>query len=145
MTQLQDITNSPLPMLAPRSPDSHKGNYGRALLIGGSGGMSGAIAMAGLATLRSGAGLATLAVPQSIQDVVASACSCYMTLGLADQDGMFARPAVAGILERDHGTTAMAFGPGLGRSEALVEFVYFVNSLISTPMVIDADALFALS
>ena len=50
-----------LPRLPSRAPDSHKGDYGRALLIGGSRGMSGAIALAGMATLRSGAGLVTLA------------------------------------------------------------------------------------
>src|SRR5689334_14942385 len=86
---LDDQTQSPLPTLAPRRPDSHKGDYGRALLIGGSRGMCGAIAMAGLATLRSGAGLVTLAVPRSVQDVVASLGVCFMTHGLTDIDGKF--------------------------------------------------------
>ena len=63
MPSFDDISHTPLPQLAPRSHDSHKGDYGRALLIGGSRGMSGAIALAGRATLRSGAGLVTLAVP----------------------------------------------------------------------------------
>ena len=62
---LTDVTNTPLPQLAPRLADSHKGDYGRALLVGGSRGMSGAIALAGMATLRSGAGLVMLAVPAS--------------------------------------------------------------------------------
>ena len=70
MTTQDQIT--PLPELPPRRADSHKGDYGRALLVGGSRGMSGAIALAGLAALRSGAGLVTLAVPRSCQDVVAS-------------------------------------------------------------------------
>jgi NAD(P)H-hydrate epimerase len=48
---------SSLPKLPPRRPDSHKGDFGRALLIGGSRGMAGAIALAGMACLRSGAGL----------------------------------------------------------------------------------------
>ena len=56
---LEDLTKTPLPTLRPREPASHKGNFGHALLIGGSRGMSGAIAMAGLATLRSGAGRGT--------------------------------------------------------------------------------------
>ena len=68
--------NAPLPATAPRRADSHKGDYGRALLVGGSRGMSGAIALAGLATLRSGAGLVTLAVPRAMQDVVASFSPC---------------------------------------------------------------------
>ena len=59
MPSFDDISHTPLPQLPPRRADSHKGDYGRALLIGGSRGMSGAIALAGLATLRSGAGLVT--------------------------------------------------------------------------------------
>ncbi len=132
-------------MLAPRSADSHKGDYGRALLIGGSRGMSGAISLAGLATLRSGAGLVTLAVPQSIQNVVSDLSPCYMTHGLDDSDGQIAKLAAPGVREFNQSATAMALGPGLGRSDPLVDFVELVNSGISKPMVIDADALFALA
>src|SRR5689334_16165686 len=96
---LDDQTDSPLPVLPPRKPDSHKGDFGRALLIGGSRGMSGAIAMSGLATLRSGAGLVTLAVPQSIQEVVASFSPCYMTHAVADEDGHFVSTAVKTLLD----------------------------------------------
>ena len=53
----------PLPPLPPRKPDAHKGDFGRALLVGGSRGMSGAIALAGLAALRSGAGLGDAGSP----------------------------------------------------------------------------------
>ena len=81
---LTDVTNSPLPTLPPRALDSHKGTFGHALVVGGSRGMSGAITLSGLATLRSGAGLVTLAVPRSIQDVVAGYNPSYMTVGLAD-------------------------------------------------------------
>lgn len=145
MATLEDVTDSPLPVLAPRAADSHKGDYGRALLIGGSRGMSGAIAMAGLATLRSGAGLVTLAVPSCVQDVVASFSPCYMTHGLDDADGQFARHAASNIGEFGHNATAMALGPGLGRSDVLVDFVESVHSAVRQPMVIDADALFALA
>ena len=64
--KLDDQTHAPLPRLAPRRPDSHKGDFGRAVLIGGSRGMSGAISLSGIATLRSGAGLVTLAVPGDV-------------------------------------------------------------------------------
>src|SRR3954471_20319083 len=87
--KLDDLTETPLPTLRPREADSHKGSFGRALLIGGSRGMSGAISLAGKAALRSGAGLVTLAVPQSVQDVVASIEPSYMTKGLPDEEGRF--------------------------------------------------------
>ena len=72
-----------LPCLPPRSPDSHKGDFGRALLIGGSRGMSGAIALAGMAALRSGAGLVTLAIPDACLPTVAGFEPSYMTVPLA--------------------------------------------------------------
>src|SRR5215211_963062 len=68
--ELENLTETPLPRLRARDSDSHKGDFGRALLIGGSRGMSGAISLSGRATLRSGAGLVTLAVPRSVQDIV---------------------------------------------------------------------------
>src|SRR5689334_18648127 len=115
MSGLADQTDSPLPVLAPRRAESHKGDYGRALLVGGSRGMSGAIAMAGLSTLRSGAGLVWAAVPAAIQNVVAGICPCYMSHGLADYDGKFARGAADQILELAENATVVALGPGLGR------------------------------
>ena len=66
-----DVSSQPLPKLPPRTADSHKGDYGRVLVVGGSRGMAGAAALAGKGALRSGAGLVTLAVPRSIQETVA--------------------------------------------------------------------------
>jgi NAD(P)H-hydrate epimerase len=143
--KLDDQTNAPLPELPARRPDSHKGDYGRALLVGGSRGMSGAIAMAGLATLRGGAGLVTLAVPRSIQDVVASFSPCYMTHGLADDNGQFAPAAAGEAIGFGKDATALALGPGLGRGPTLTGFVQRLYREIGQPMVVDADALFALA
>ena len=55
-----------------RPSEGHKGSFGRVLVIGGSQGMSGAVCLSATAALRGGAGLVTAAVPESIQDVVAS-------------------------------------------------------------------------
>lgn len=142
---LTDLTTAPLPRLPARHADSHKGDYGRALLIGGSRGMSGAIALAGLAALRSGAGLVTLAVPRSIQDVVAGASPCFMTLALAD-DGRFVNAASSGdVLAAATSMTAVALGPGLGRTPSVTDFVTRIYCEVSAPLVVDADALFALA
>lgn len=145
MPQLIDQTNEPLPHLAPRKPDSHKGDYGRALLVGGSRGMSGAIALAGLATLRSGAGLVTLAVPRSIQDIVASFNPCYMTRALPDDGERVTANASNDALLLADQMTAIALGPGLGRAAAVTHFVERLYREVSQPMVVDADALFALA
>jgi NAD(P)H-hydrate epimerase len=143
--KLDDQTDSPLPRLAPRPADSNKGDFGRALLVGGSRGMSGAIAMAGLSTLRGGAGLVTLAVPQSVQNTVAGFSPCFMTHALADANGQFTTAAAAEVIEFGKPATILALGPGLGRSAQLTAFVQQIYRDIDKPMVVDADALFALA
>jgi NAD(P)H-hydrate epimerase len=107
--------------------------------------MAGAIALAGLATLRSGAGLVTLAVPGFVQELVASFEASYMTRGLVDEDGRLAAPAADSILELAEGATVIAVGPGLGRDPALTTLVAKLYRKIEKPMVVDADGLFALA
>ena len=140
-----DVTNSPLPTLPLRPADSHKGLYGHALVVGGSRGMSGAITLSGLATLRSGAGLVTLVVPRSIQDVVAGYNPSYMTVGLAGAVDHMAAAAADEVLALARNMTALALGPGLGRAESTIEFVARLYREVKQPMVVDADALFALA
>ena len=142
---IADTTSAPLPRLPARPADSHKGDYGRALLIGGSRGMSGAISLAGLAALRSGAGLVTLAVPRTIQDVVAAFSPCYMTRELADDGRFVVANAADEILKGAEQATAAAIGPGLGRGTATTDFVTRVYRELAAPLVVDADALFALA
>jgi NAD(P)H-hydrate epimerase len=142
---LDDLSATPLPKLPPRRPDSHKGDFGRALLVGGSRGMSGAIAMAGKATLRGGAGLVTLAVPTAIQDVVAAFEPSYMTRGLVDAGGQLGTAAGAEIIELARTATALAIGPGLGRSAELTSLVARLYRQVEKAMVVDADGLFAVA
>lgn len=142
---LGEQTNAPLPRLAPRLPNSHKGDYGRALLIGGSRGMSGAIALAGKAALRAGAGLVTLAVPSCVQGVVASIEPSYMTHALCDHDGRLTSSSAEELIELANHATAVALGPGLGRLAELTELVARLYAAVCVPMVVDADGLFALA
>lgn len=142
---LENLTKTPLPTLRPRESDSHKGDFGRALLVGGSRGMSGAISLSGQAALRSGAGLVTLAVPRSVLDVVASIEPSYMTTALADDDDHIAQAATETIVGLAQNATALALGPGLGRRANLTELVVDLFKKINKPMVVDADALFAIS
>jgi NAD(P)H-hydrate epimerase len=107
--------------------------------------MAGAIALAGRAALRSGAGLVTLAVPDAVQEVVASFEPSYMTHGLADADGRLAAAAAEEVIELSQEATAVALGPGLGRSARLTDLVARLYLEIKRPMVVDADALVALA
>lgn len=101
--------------------------------------------MAGLATLRGGAGLVTLVVPRCVQNVVAGISPCYMTHGASDANGQFTTDAASEVLDFGKASTVVALGPGVGRSPQVTSFVQRLYREISQPMVIDADALFALA
>ena len=136
----------PLPSLPPRESASHKGDFGLALLVGGSRGLSGAIALAGMATLRSGAGLVRLAVPDVCLDVVAGFDPSYMTTPLAgDQQGRIASAAEKTIDALAAKATCVACGPGMGRSDQLTLLVQHLYESTAKPMVFDADALNAIA
>ncbi len=139
-------SESPLPSLPVRRSDSHKGDYGRALIIGGSRGMGGAVALSGQAALRSGAGLVTLAVPDSIVSQVGAIEPSYMTLPLPqDEAGRIDRSAREALAERLDTATVVACGPGLSRSAGLDQFVAGLYQTVSQPLVVDADGLNALA
>ena len=109
-----------IPRLAPRAPESHKGNYGRAMLIGSSRGMTGAMVLSGSATLHSGAGLVTLAVPDVCLETVAAQEPCFMTIPLpCDAEGRATHAALDAIQQLGSRATAGGCGPGWGRSDEL--------------------------
>ncbi len=104
--------------------------------------MSGAIALAGIACLRSGAGLVTLATASSCLDVVAGYHPSYMTKPLADDSsGRIDNKAIDDALALANGATCVALGPGLGQSLSLQQFVTTLYDEVEAPMVVDADAL----
>lgn len=135
-----------LPRLARRAPESHKGTYGRALLVGGSLGMPGSISLSGMAALRAGAGLVRLAVPESCHAIVAGFEPCFMTLRLpADSEGRVAGDAQPLIAAELASVTAGACGPGLGRSTNLDDLIAWLYREAVVPLVMDADALNSLA
>jgi NAD(P)H-hydrate epimerase len=137
---------SPLPRLAPREPDSHKGTFGHALIIGGSRGMAGAVGLASLSCLRSGAGLVTAATSSAIQATVAAYEPALMTVPLPhDEAGRIVPLATSVLAEHLAKATAIGLGPGLGQSDSLTELVGELYRSVKQPMVVDADALNALS
>ncbi len=143
---MKDVSDEPLPRLSRRRDDAHKGDFGLALIVGGSRGMTGAVALAGMAALRGGAGLVRLAVPDVCLDVVAGAEPSYMTVPLPSDDaGRIAAAARDIILERAETATVVGLGPGLGQSAELNELVGRLYVELPNPMVVDADALNALA
>lgn len=140
------LNHDPFPELPRRAVDSHKGHFGLVLVVGGSRGMSGAVALAGMAALRGGAGLVRLAVPESCLDTVAGFEPSYMTTGLpCDMAGRIALAAQQTITQLATAATVVACGPGLGRSDELDALVGRLYATLPNPMVVDADGLNALS
>ncbi|QDT70175.1 ATP-dependent (S)-NAD(P)H-hydrate dehydratase [Planctomycetes bacterium MalM25] len=139
-----DRSDEPLPKPAPRDPHSHKGDYGRALIVGGSLGMAGAPALAGMACLRSGAGLVSIATPRCVQATVAGYFPAYTTHALPDDGERLTAQAGPAMRQLADEADAVAIGPGLGRGAALDELVGAAWSS-PKPQVIDADGLNALA
>lgn len=132
----------------PRRPDSNKGLFGHVLVLGGARGKAGAAAMASLAALRSGAGLVTAGVAESILPMVAAVAPELMTIPLVEgvKGELSSKNLDAAILEPLLSRkSVIALGPGLGQEPETAEFVFGLIAKTRIPMVVDADALNILS
>ena len=140
MKEIMDI-----PMLAKRPVDAHKGTFGKVLIVGGSVSFSGAPALAGRAALRSGAGLVRVAVPQSIQAIVAGLEPCYTTIGLSDDKRQLSSKAVSELMKHLTDNDVVAFGPGIGTGSGVKDVLFSLLAVEGLKLVIDADGLNVLS
>src|SRR5687767_3939273 len=127
-----------------RAPESHKGDFGRVLIVAGSRGRTGAAHLAAIGALRSGAGLVTVATPRSCLPIVASMGPEYMTEALDETvSGGIDFASLDRLFELD--ADVIAVGPGIGRDPATVAFVHGLLERAGVPVVLDADALNAFS
>jgi NAD(P)H-hydrate epimerase len=129
-------------LFAPRALDSNKGRFGHVLVAGGSLGKAGAAAMCGMAALRIGAGLVTVASPSSVLPAVAGFAPELMTepLGNANSPAVAAADA-ARLLELAKSRDVLAIGPGLSQRPGVAEFVHRLVKGSHCPVVLDADGL----
>ncbi len=129
----------------PRPAESHKGNYGHVVVIGGSMGMTGAVMLTSAAALSAGAGLVTAAIPESLEPVVAAGLMEVMTMPLPETRdkavGIEALPVIENLLGI---ASVCAIGPGLSRYPEAAAIIRFVLERSGIPIVIDADGLNAL-
>lgn len=127
---------------APRPRDSNKGKFGHVLVVAGSRAKPGAAAMAGLAALRAGAGLVTVASAESAISSISSHSAEIMTEPLPETPaGEIARAAYNRIVELAAKRTLVAIGPGIGTDDETRDVVRRLFAEVPQPMVVDADAL----
>jgi ADP-dependent NAD(P)H-hydrate dehydratase / NAD(P)H-hydrate epimerase len=128
--------------LTPRPVESNKGSYGHVFVMGGSVGKAGSVAMAGMAALRAGAGLSTVATAKSALSTVAGFYPELMTEPLPETDtGTIATSAGVRIEELLGNMTVLAIGPGISRDPHTATLVRSVVTHYKIPMVVDADGL----
>jgi NAD(P)H-hydrate epimerase len=128
--------------LAPlRGPQSTKFSSGQVAIAGGSRGLTGAVRMASLAAIRSGAGYATVAVPADLELVYEIAQPEVMSVGCPGGDGCLVPASEKAVLRTFERAAAGVLGPGLGRDPGSFELAREAAGKIECPLVIDADGL----
>ena len=129
-----------------RKRDTHKGDYGKVLLLCGSEGLTGAARLAAKAALRTGSGLVYLGVPEKIYPIVAAASGSEIVFPLpCDGKGRLSLAALEPIGARMEAMDAVLLGPGLGRSEELTALCASLVRRCRVPLVLDADGINALA
>ena len=127
-------------LLPKRLHNSHKGSYGRLLIVAGSVGMAGAAALCATAALRSGAGLVTVACPENVLPIVQNLCPCATALPLPEDAVQAVRQLRRPVKQAD----AVAIGCGMGQSEWAQFLLYGLLDMVTRsgkPAVLDADGL----
>lgn len=128
-----------------RPTTAHKGNFGSVLVIGGSKLYSGSATLAAIAAVRSGADLVTVAAPTRAADVASHTLCDLITYPL--KGDYFKSGHVTDILDLlvVRKINALVIGPGMGRHRLTVAAINKLITKVTIPMVLDADALFAIS
>jgi ADP-dependent NAD(P)H-hydrate dehydratase / NAD(P)H-hydrate epimerase len=125
-----------------RNATSHKGDYGKLLLICGSKGFTGAAYLAACAAVRAGAGLVTLVVPESLNTILAVKLTEVMTLPICDNGkGFLLSDNMNEIMKNMDNKDVLGIGPGLGCNESTAQLVREVYVRCDKPIVLDADGL----
>ena len=142
-SKLQLLTEKNTPDLPVRSLHGHKGDYGHAVIVGGSLGKTGASVLAGLSALRAGAGLVTCTLPGSLYNMLAA----YPELMgfYCKSSTVYIKNDTDDIKDFLKESMALGLGPGIGRRSETEAFVRELIAVTEQKLVVDADALYALN
>lgn len=128
-------------VIRPRRRDSHKGDYGRVLVIGGSVGLTGAPQLAAEGALRVGAGLVSMSAPDCVYPIMAGGLREVMCFPVPSNDGCCSSDALELLLDRSARCGAVVLGPGLGRSSASDCLVLDLIEKLECTLILDADGI----
>jgi hydroxyethylthiazole kinase-like uncharacterized protein yjeF len=127
---------------ATREPDVHKGDCGKIAVVGGSVGLTGAVALCSMAAVRTGAGLVTAAVPESLNDILEVKMTEPMTRPVPEtKERTLSITAKDEILRLVESYDVLAFGPGLSRNSESAALAREIVPSVTKPTVLDADGL----
>lgn len=130
--------------LPARPKDSHKGTCGKILIVAGSRGMTGAASLAAMSAMKAGAGLVTLAVPESLNPIYEMKLTEVITAPLDEvkQGIIGGDKASEKILDLADHADAVLIGCGLGRERETQSLVKKIVAEIDKPLILDADAIY---
>ncbi len=130
----------------PRPTDAHKGTYGHVAIVAGSEGMTGAATLAAMGALRIGAGLVTVLVPESLNDIMEIKLTEAMTIPVPEgRTRAFGIDSLDAVMSYVNKWDAVVVGPGFGRDDDTVDFTLELLRSLKKPAIIDADALYAIA
>src|SRR5829696_7296947 len=135
------ITPRVLELAPARAAGSTKFSSGQVLVVGGSRGLTGAVCLASLAAIRTGAGYATAAVPADLEHIFEIKLTEVMTLGCSSRDGRLRPAASEQILGAAERAACVVLGSGMGREQGTQRLIGELTERIEAPLVIDADGL----
>ncbi|MCP5003572.1 MAG: NAD(P)H-hydrate dehydratase [Planctomycetes bacterium] len=134
-----------LPEFKSRGKDTHKGNFGRVFVLAGSPGMTGAAYLCSKGALRSGSGLVTLGIPESLNSIMETKLTCVMTHPLPEtRASTLAFKGREEIRKLCDANDVIALGPGLSQEPETRDLIIWLIANIERTLVIDADGINAL-
>lgn len=128
-----------------RTNNSHKGDYGKVLVIAGSEGMTGAAYLASQTAVLAGSGLVFLGTPKTQNDILEAKTTEVITVPLPSRNGHLDAEAEEEILKRADSADAVLIGPGVGRFSDIAQILSGLLRFSKVPVVIDADGINAVS
>ncbi len=122
--------------------NTHKGTRGRVVIVAGATGLTGAAALSANGAQRIGAGLVTVACPESLIPILSVKLTESMTAPVPEVEGGFLSLKATGrILHLTTNVNSIVIGPGIGRHRETGQLLRELLTKLSIPMVVDADAL----